>query len=121
MEDGHEKYSSVSGVLFNKDKTELIKYPGGKEGPYTIPDSVVDIDMNAFFFCYGLTSLKVHWHDQYDINNLMCDRCPNLTEIIILDSDKFKSIDGSIYEVKKEVLSLTGWITPLMSDVQAMV
>ena len=36
-------YSSVDGVLFNKDQTTLIQYPEGKTGSYTIPNSVTSI------------------------------------------------------------------------------
>ena len=52
-------YSSVDGVLFNKDKTTLIQYPGGKQGAYTIPDSVTSIGEWAFFGCSSLTSINV--------------------------------------------------------------
>jgi hypothetical protein len=38
-------YSSDDGVLFNKDKTELIRCPEGKEGSYTIPDDVTSWDL----------------------------------------------------------------------------
>ena len=31
-------YSSQGGVLYNKDKTALHAYPGGKRGAFTIPD-----------------------------------------------------------------------------------
>ncbi|MBR3971641.1 MAG: leucine-rich repeat protein, partial [Ruminococcus sp.] len=42
-------FSSANGVLFNKDKTELIKYPAGlsMEG-YTIPSSVRKVSYSAF-------------------------------------------------------------------------
>lgn len=37
-------YSSVEGVLFNKNKTTLVKYPAAKKGvEYNIPDSVTTI------------------------------------------------------------------------------
>ena len=43
------KYSSQNGVLFNKDKSELICYPAGKSDPsYRIPDSVTTISGKAF-------------------------------------------------------------------------
>jgi hypothetical protein len=35
------RYSSENGVLFNKDKTEIIGYPGGKQGAYRDRKSVV--------------------------------------------------------------------------------
>ena len=42
-------YSSVDGVLFDKDKTFLILYPPGKKSDiYIIPDSVTEIGHNSF-------------------------------------------------------------------------
>ena len=43
-------YSSVDGVLYNKDKTKLIKFPGGKTS-VTIPSSVTSISSSAFYGC----------------------------------------------------------------------
>ncbi|MDR2584680.1 MAG: leucine-rich repeat domain-containing protein [Prevotellaceae bacterium] len=43
-------FTSEDGVLFNKAKTELIRYPRErKEGCYIIPDSVTKIGDNAFY------------------------------------------------------------------------
>ena len=42
------KYASVDGVLFNKEKTELIHYPDAKTGAYIIPDGVKTIMKAAF-------------------------------------------------------------------------
>lgn len=54
-------YSSDEfGVLFNKDKTELIKYFAGNTATsYTIPESVKTIDSNAFSNCTNLTSVTI--------------------------------------------------------------
>jgi hypothetical protein len=41
-------YSSVDGVLFDKNLTWLIQFPGGKGGSYTIPASVSSIESYAF-------------------------------------------------------------------------
>ena len=41
-------YSSVKGVLFDKNQNTLIQYPGGLGGSYTIPNSVTSIGNNAF-------------------------------------------------------------------------
>ncbi|YCM45741.1 leucine-rich repeat domain-containing protein [Verrucomicrobiaceae bacterium 227] len=39
----NQNYSSLNGVLFNKDRTVLIRYPAGKSGDYLIPRSVTSI------------------------------------------------------------------------------
>lgn len=51
MVDSNNKiYSSQDGVLFNKNRTELIQYPIGKENQtYTIPNSVTSIGFAAFW------------------------------------------------------------------------
>ena len=52
-------YSSVAGVLFDKNQTTLIQYPWGKAGSYTIPDSVTSIGYSAFSGCTSLTSITI--------------------------------------------------------------
>jgi len=52
----NKHYISENGVLFNKDKTYLITYPGGKQGKYDIPEGVINI-RKAFFGCKGVTSV----------------------------------------------------------------
>jgi hypothetical protein len=52
-------YTSVAGVLFNKAETELVVFPPGREGTYTIPDSVTTIASSAFVDCISLTSITV--------------------------------------------------------------
>ena len=48
-------YCSENGVLFNHDKTELLRYPSGKEDvEYTIPDTVLRIGTSAFSRCDSL-------------------------------------------------------------------
>ncbi|MBR4248529.1 MAG: leucine-rich repeat domain-containing protein [Verrucomicrobia bacterium] len=54
------KFSSEEGVLFDKDKTTLIKYPIGKEEKsYTIPNSVTKIEDSAFSECGSLESITI--------------------------------------------------------------
>ena len=51
-------YASHDGVLFNKDKTELLLCPRGKRD-YIIPDSVVKIGRGAFEGCSYLGSVTI--------------------------------------------------------------
>ena len=52
-------FSSIDGVLFNKDKTLIIRYPCGKQGTYTIPNSVLTIGDQAFAVSYYLTGVTI--------------------------------------------------------------
>jgi len=80
----NEYYSNDSyGVLFNKDKTELIQYPNGKtRTSYIIPDSVTSIWSSAFAFCDGLTSVTIP-DSVMDIGNCAFEGCYNLTSVTI--------------------------------------
>ncbi len=50
VNDNNKNYSSIDGVLYNKNQTELVRYPQAKTTDlYTIPDSVQTIGYQAFF------------------------------------------------------------------------
>ena len=52
VEAGNTAYCSVDGVLFSKDGTVLLAYPGGKaDGSYAIPEGVTTIAEYAFQGC----------------------------------------------------------------------
>ena len=59
VDSNNPNYSSVDGVLFNKDKTTLVACPGGKQGAYTIPNSVTSIGESTFYNCSSLTSVTI--------------------------------------------------------------
>lgn len=60
VEEGNSSYSSYNGVLFNADKTTLIKYPEGKtETSYSVPEGVMYIGVRAFSSCENLTSVTI--------------------------------------------------------------
>jgi hypothetical protein len=52
-------YSSTNGVLFNKNKTQLISYPGNATGNYTVPSTVTTIVSGAFEFSLGLSGVTI--------------------------------------------------------------
>ena len=86
VDEENPHYSSdADGVLFNKDKTRLVCWPGGKSGVYTIPDSVITIGQFAFFACDGLTSVKIP-NSVTNIQKKAFYDCNNLTNVEISDS-----------------------------------
>lgn len=52
-------YTSIDGVLFNKNKTELIHFPAKNATQYTIPNGTESICEYAFADCYSLTNIII--------------------------------------------------------------
>ena len=82
----NKNYTSVNGVLFNKDKTELICYPAKKNNKrYIIPNSVTSIERFAFHKCIYLTDVTIS-NGVTNIENWAFHSCKSLTSINIPDS-----------------------------------
>ena len=84
VDTANENYSSLDGVLYNKDKTVLVSY-GLAEANFTIPDSVVHIGDYAFSGCNGLTSVTISSSVQ-SIGLRAFYNCNGLVEVTIPDS-----------------------------------
>ena len=79
-------YSSVDGVLFNKNKTIIICCPAGKtESFYIIPDGVVGIGDGAFAHCNSLTDIEIP-NSVTSIGNSAFAECNGLTSVEIPNS-----------------------------------
>ncbi|MGN0606413.1 MAG: leucine-rich repeat protein [Oscillospiraceae bacterium] len=108
VDDNNKNYISIDGILFNKDKSLLMKYPEGKKDTYyiipnsvdsignwsfyncslteiTIPDSVTSIESSAFYNCSGLTSITIP-DSVTSIGSGAFECCANLKSITIPDS-----------------------------------
>ena len=61
VDENNPNYCSVDGVLYNKDKTELIECPDGKTGTCEIPDTVTSIANPDYSFsgCTRLTGITI--------------------------------------------------------------
>lgn len=76
---GNLNYRSIDGILFNKDKTTIIRFPP-KNGltSYEIPGSVTAINSNAFNSCKNLTSVTIP-DSVTKIGKEAFSRCTSLT------------------------------------------
>ena len=101
----NKSYSSADGVLFNKDKTELITYPAGKtDSEYVIPNSVTSIGYSAFENCTSLTSVTIP-NDVTSIGYGVFQGCTSLTSVTIPNS--VTSIDSSAFSSCTSLIGIT--------------
>ena len=78
----NEYFSSLDGVLYNKDKTHLINYPLNKSGnKFEIPTSVISIGKEAFRECTTVNSV-VFPPSLLRIENNAFHDCDNLESVI---------------------------------------
>ncbi len=105
VDSNNQNYTSVDGVLYNKDKTVLIKYPEGDNtkteyiipdtvltvkawafrncstlDKITIPNSVITIGDNAFYYCLSLTDIVIG-KNVATIGECAFDECSNLKTV----------------------------------------
>ncbi|MGN0533100.1 MAG: leucine-rich repeat domain-containing protein [Eubacterium sp.] len=109
VDENNPYFSSVDGVLYNKDKTELIFYPNGKTplvtdksgevtggGSLTLPDSVVSIRDNAFYLCSNLYSVTLN-NGLKSIGSKAFLKCENLQKIEFPDTVEEIGADAFSY------------------------
>ena len=105
VNEGNSNYSSQDGVLFNKDKTEIIQYPIGNErATYDIPNSVTSIGNSAFSECTNLSNVTIP-DSVTRIGDSAFESCTSLTSVIIPNS--LISIDNSVFQGCTSLTSVT--------------
>ena len=91
----NKKYTSIDGVLFDKDKTKLIQYPAGSNRTiFSIPNSVTSIENHAFSGCKSLTSVTIG-NSVTSIGDYAFSDCKSLTSVTIGNS--VTSIDKAAF------------------------
>jgi uncharacterized repeat protein (TIGR02543 family) len=95
VDDANPNFSSLNGVLFNKDRTSLIQFPTGMVGTYVIPAGVKSIESRAFAGSVGLTIVSISAFVT-DIKSVAFDGCSGLTQVTIPSS--VTSIGSSAFQ-----------------------
>ena len=86
VSENNPNYSSQDGILFDKTKTTLLRFPKNSNmTDYVIPDSVTIINDSAFGRCFTLQSVTI-LESVTAINTQAFEYCENLKSVIIPDS-----------------------------------
>ena len=106
VSDNNSTFSSQDGILYNKEKSTLIKYPAAKqERIYQMPDSVEDISNFAFTGTTFLEELTLSKAIAFDgITRYTFDEANSLKNIYVAEDENslYKSIDGVLfYDIAK--------------------
>lgn len=75
-------FCSINGVLYNKNRTTLVRYPSKKTGNLSIPDTVREIEDYAFEGCSKLNSVQLP-NSVIEIGVSSFENCTNLTSVVI--------------------------------------
>ena len=98
-------YSSVTGILFNKNQSNLITMPGGFVGSYVIPVSVTSIKTAAFRNCRRLTAVTIPGSVE-EIPSSCFRNCSSLVNVFILNGVTLIANDAFAYCSKLSNLSM---------------
>ena len=92
-------YSSVDGILYNSNTTQLIFAPAAYEGTLTIPSGVTNIWQYAFQWCHKIKNIIIP-DSMAIINKCAFYNCTGLTSVTIpdsvtsIDSEAFRGCSG---------------------------
>ena len=80
--ENNANFTAEDGILYNKNKTELLICPQGKSGVVEIPSSVTEIGSYAFSGCTKITSVTIP-EGVTSIGNAAFEGCTGLTSVTL--------------------------------------
>jgi hypothetical protein len=102
VDSANPNYSSIDGVLFNKNRTTLIHCPISKTGNYTIPSSVTSIIRFAFESCGKLSSITIP-SSVTSVEELAFTTCSASINVDV-NNPNFSGIDGVLFNKEQTEL-----------------
>ncbi len=104
--ESNEWFSTLNGILYNKDKTQIIFIPKNIQGEVVIPDSVTSIGADVFYGCASITAITFGPSlTDIDVFNARITDCNSLTTIEVSDENAvYSSQDGMLFDKNKTTL-----------------
>ncbi len=98
-------FSSIDGVMYNKDATVLIKYPEGRSAdPFVIPDTVKTIGKDSFTKTKSLLSVTISKNVE-KIDETAFGACGSLHSFsVVAENPYYSSENGILYDKEKSTL-----------------
>jgi hypothetical protein len=104
VDPGNVIYASTNGVLFNKNFTQLIAYPGAAPGSYTVPSTVSTVVSASFEFATGVSSVAIGTNVT-NIGYAAFYDCSAMTSIAVSPDNAFYTTsNGVLFDKPKTVL-----------------
>jgi hypothetical protein len=101
----NQKYCSIDGILFDKERKNLLLYPQNKDKTdYTVPDGVLRIERCAFFSCKHLVNVNLPESLEF-IGDQVFAYCERLKTITLPKNLKY--IGGGAFDYCKNLEAIT--------------
>ena len=99
---GNTNYSSMDGVLLNKNQTLLVHCSTSKKGSYSLPNTVTTIGDGAFVECNNLTTVVV----PKKVNSISFGSFSGSSAVVSVDSgnSNYTNVDGVLFNKNQTIL-----------------
>ncbi len=101
VDSNNQTYHSIDGVIYSKDGSTIVMYPGGRSGSYSIIEGTTNMGNSVFVRCTGLTSITIP-SSVTSIGSYAFAGCTSLTSI---------TIPSSVTSIGEEAFSRCGNLT----------
>lgn len=106
---GNPSYSSLDGIVYNAEGTQLVCVPGGVTGAYQFPDTVTSIHPDAFHVS-NITSVTIP-AGITEIPQRVFVGCIQLEQILVEEGHpKYQSLDGFLCDKEGTLIATPGSI-----------
>ncbi len=98
VDENNRKYISDDGVVYSRDKSELVFYPIAKaDFSFTVPESVNIIRDRAFTYNKNIKTINLTKNIRYIMDSAFC-LCPALENIYVVEENPYyQSINGVLF------------------------